>query len=183
MKLMHYAPTDWLDVVAMRVEGAASSWVNAVLQDISAGRRPVFRTWAQFKEAMVQQFEPVTEVKEARKQLRALRQTFRVAGYVQKFQEVQYRLPGMTDEEVFHTFLSGLQPHLQEHVGAHVQGDLEAAIAMAQRLEVYHGGDVVKTSGKGAKKFKNQKKGVIAQVEGSSSGGTVQVVQVVKKPQ
>ena len=65
MKLMRYAPTDWLDVVAMRVEGAASSWVNAVLQDISAGRRPVFHTWAQFKEAMVQQFEPVTEVEEA----------------------------------------------------------------------------------------------------------------------
>ena len=46
MRLMRYAPTDWLDVVAMRVEGAASSWVNAVLQEISEGRRPVFRTWA-----------------------------------------------------------------------------------------------------------------------------------------
>ena len=45
----------------------------------------------------------------------------------------------MTDEEAFHTFLSGLQPHLQEHVGAHVQGDMEAAIAMAQHLEVYRG--------------------------------------------
>ena len=64
MKLMCYAPTNWLDVVAMRVEGAASSWVNAVLQDISGGRKPVFRTWAQFKEAMVQQFELVTEVEE-----------------------------------------------------------------------------------------------------------------------
>ena len=56
---------------------------------------------------------------------------------------------------------------------------------MAQRLEVYHGGDGAKTSGKGPGKFKkqNQKKGVMAQVEGSSSGGTVQVVQVVKRPQ
>ena len=65
MKLMRYTPTNWLDVVVMRVEGAASSWVNVVLQDISAGRRPVFCTWAQFKEAMVQQFEAVTEVEEA----------------------------------------------------------------------------------------------------------------------
>ena len=31
MRLMRYAPTDWLNVVAMRVEGAVSSWVNAVL--------------------------------------------------------------------------------------------------------------------------------------------------------
>ena len=80
MRLMHYVPTNWLDVVAMRVEGAASSWVNAVLQEISEGRILVFRTWAQFKEAMVQQFEPVTEVEEACKQLRALRETGRVAG-------------------------------------------------------------------------------------------------------
>ena len=108
MRLMRYTPTDWLDVVAMRVEGAASSWVNAVLQEISEGRRPVFRTWAQFKDAMVQRFEPVTKVEEAHKWLRALRQTGRVTGYVQKSQELQYRLPGMTDEEAFHTFLFGL---------------------------------------------------------------------------
>ena len=31
MRLMRYAPTDWLHVVAMRVKGAVSSWVNAVL--------------------------------------------------------------------------------------------------------------------------------------------------------
>ena len=57
-----------------------------------------------------------------------------------------------------------------------MQGDLGAAIAMAQCLEVYRGGDA-------PKKFKNQKKGVTAQVEGSSSKGIVQVVQVVKKQQ
>ena len=54
---------------------------------------------------------------------------------------------------------------------------------MAQCLEVYCGGDRAKTSGKGLKKKQNQKKGVMAQVEGSSSGGTVQVFQVVKRPQ
>ena len=68
----------------------------------------------------------------------------------------------MTDEEAFHTVISGLQPHLQEHVGAHVQGDLEAAIAMVQGLEVYRGGDGAKTTDKGPKKFKNQKKGSVA---------------------
>ena len=54
---------------------------------------------------------------------------------------------------------------------------------MAQRLEVYRGGDGAKTTTKGPKKFKTQKKGNVAQVEGSSSGGTVQVVQAVKKQQ
>ena len=57
-----------------------------------------------------------------------------------------------------------------------MQGDLEAAIAMAQRLEVYHGGDGAKAASKGPKKFKNQKKGNVVQVEGSSYEGTVQMV-------
>ena len=45
----------------------------------------------------------------------------------------------MNAEEAFSTFLSGLTPHLQEHVGAHVQGDLEAAKRMALRMEMYWG--------------------------------------------
>ena len=100
-----------------------------------------------------------------------MRQTGRVAGYVQKFQELQYRLPRMTDEEAFHTFLSGLQPHLQEHIGAHVQGDLEAAIAMAQRLEVYCGGDGAKAGSKGPKKFKKIKREMWHRSRGARLGG------------
>ena len=62
--------------------------VNAALQDVAEGHRPVFHTWAQFRDAIMQQFKPVTKVEEARKQLKALRETGRVIGYVQKFQEV-----------------------------------------------------------------------------------------------
>ena len=65
----------------------------------------------------------------------------------------------MIDEEAFHAFLSGLVPHLQEHVGAHIQGDLEQAMAIAQRLEAYRGGEGAKSSGsKGSRKFKKQNK-------------------------
>ena len=69
MKLMRYTPTNWLDVMAMWVEGAVSSWVNAVLQDVAAGHRLVFRTWTQFRDTMAQQFKLVMEVEEAQKQL------------------------------------------------------------------------------------------------------------------
>ena len=57
---------------------------------------------------MVEWFEPVTKTKEVRKQLQALRQTGQFVDHVQKFQELQYRFPGMTDEETFHAFLFGL---------------------------------------------------------------------------
>ena len=112
MRLMEYSPSDWLDIVAIRVEGAASSWVNAMLQDVATGRRAAFLMWHSFIQAMIHGFEPETEVEEARKQLRALRQTGRVRGYIQKFQELQYRLPNMSAEEAFHAFLFGLTAHL-----------------------------------------------------------------------
>ena len=79
----------------------------------------------------------------------------------------------MSTEEAFHAFLSGLTPHLQEHVGAHVQGYLEAAMAMAQRLEVYRGGDRAKAGGekKGSRgKLKKQnKKGTVAMAQGNET--------------
>ena len=71
IRLMKYSPADWLDIMAMRVEGATSSWVNAVLQDVAAGHKAAFLTWCSFTQAMIHRFEPVTEVEEARKQLRA----------------------------------------------------------------------------------------------------------------
>ena len=67
MLLMKYIPYGWLDIVAMRVNGAASSWVNVVLQDIAEGCRAAFLTWRHFMQAMIHQFEPMTETEEARK--------------------------------------------------------------------------------------------------------------------
>ena len=70
------------------MEGAASSWVNAVLQDVAVGHRAAFLTWRQFTQAMIHRFEPVTELEEAQKYMWALRQTGRVSGYILKFQEL-----------------------------------------------------------------------------------------------
>ena len=53
MHLMRYGPTNLLDVVAMCVEGPASSWLNATLQDVAIGRKPTFCPWTQCKETMV----------------------------------------------------------------------------------------------------------------------------------
>ena len=65
-------------------------------------------------------------------------------------------------------------------MGAHVQGDLKAAIVMAQRLEVYRGaGDRAKAGGekKGPGKFqKRNKKGVALAVQGNEAEEIVQVI-------
>ena len=43
----------------------------------------------------------------------------------------------MTDKEAFLVYLAGLSLHLREQVGAHVRGNLEEAIALASRIEIY----------------------------------------------
>ena len=149
----------------MRDDKAASTWVNATLQAIQQGRRARFQDWAEFRTAMIAAFKLVMETEEARKQLRAVRQTGQVSAYIQHFQELQCRLSGMNEEEAFSAFLVGLSPHLQEHVAAHVRDDLEAAKAMAMRMDMFHtgGGD----GGGKQRKTKNQKKkGAVQAVEG-----------------
>ena len=76
----------------------ASSWVNAVLQDVAAGCKPVFCTSAQLKEAMVQQFKVVTEVHEVRKELQAVKvRLVELWATSRSSKELQNQLPGMTD--------------------------------------------------------------------------------------
>ena len=48
VKLMWYSPFDWLDIVAMRVDGAANFWLNAVLQDVATSHRAAFLMCRQF---------------------------------------------------------------------------------------------------------------------------------------
>ena len=88
----------------------------------------------------------------------------------------------MTQEEAYHAFLDGLQPRLWEHIGTHVKGDLEAAIAMASRMEVFRPASKPKARSqdkKGDKSHKNNKnrQGGNAQVEGSTTTGNVNAVQ------
>ena len=65
----------------------------------------------------------------------------------------------MAQEEVLDALMASLKTHLQDHVAAHVQGHLEAAMAMAERLEVFCGGDESKASdGKGFSKDQRSNK-------------------------
>ena len=89
----------------------------------------------------------------------------------------------MNAEEAFSTFISRLTPHLQEHVGAHVQGDLEAAKRMALRMEMYRG--TADTSRGNQQKSQdgqkgNKKKGTVHSVEAQSQPAGPSQVNVVQ---
>ena len=74
-------------------------------------------------------------------------------------------------------------------MGAHIQGDLEVAMAMAQRLEVYHGAsDGAKARGekKGIRKVirkRKTEKEVALTVQGNEAEEVVQVIKNQPKKQ
>ena len=158
-----------------------------MLQDIKVGKRNPFEDWADFKVVMCAAFEPVTATEEFRRLLQNLRQTGRVRAYVQRFRELQYRLLGMSEEETFLTFLAGLAPHIQEQVGAHIQGDQSAAITMAERLDVFCASVQEGGGSSGGAQQKGQqggsagkKKGLVHSVE-EKKEGTSEVAVVKEK--
>ena len=157
--------------------GGAQAWINQVLQDIEVDKSNPFDDCANFKVVTCAAFEPVIVIEESRRQLPNLCQTGRVRMYVQCFHELQYKLPGTSEEDAFLTFLAGLAPHIQEQVRAHIQGDLSAAITMGERLDLFHasawegGGSSGRVQQKGQRGGSvGKKKGLVHSMEEKKEG-------------
>ena len=93
--------------------------------------------WSEFNDAFAFAFESILNNQEVRWSLRNLKQTGCATREMQRFKELQFRLPSITEEEAYLASVSRLTPHLAGQVGAHTHGDLSAAQAMAGRLHRY----------------------------------------------
>ena len=62
---------DWVEIAALRLDGAAATWANALLFEVSKGKRMPY-TWEEFHTHMIARFEFVAENEEARWELREL---------------------------------------------------------------------------------------------------------------
>ena len=76
-------------------------------------------------------------VEEARQQILNLHQTERVTRYVQRFRELLYKIPTMTEEESYTLFVRGLKPEIKTSVGVNVPEGLEDAITWAQHVDLW----------------------------------------------
>ena len=79
----------------------------------------------------------MTVVEEARQQVLNLFQTGRVAGYVQQFRKLLYKIPTMTEEESYTLFVRGLKMEIKTSVGVNVPEGLEDAITWARRVDLW----------------------------------------------
>ena len=122
-------------------------------------------------------FELATVVEEARQQILNLHQTGRVTGYVQRFRELLYKIPEMTEEESYTLFIRGLKPEVKTSVGVNVPGGLEDAITWAQRVDLWQSREGARQEEKSGKKKQKGKLSAVSGEPGPSAGGQVVVVQ------
>ena len=114
---MEFPQAKWIQIVATRTEGAASSWLSHEQSAMDRGTHAPWSGWAEFSQEMIRAFEPTTDDALARQQLAALKQTSRVAGYIQKFREIRGRIQDMSVQDEFAAFIRGLQPRIKTQVG------------------------------------------------------------------
>ena len=89
MQLMDFPQAKWIDIVVTRTEGATASWLSHEQIAMERGTRTPWAEWADFSQEMIRAFEPTTDDALARQQLAVLKQTGRVAGYIQRFREIR----------------------------------------------------------------------------------------------
>ena len=177
MRLMHYPPADWVDIVATQLDGAASTWIERELQRARRQHRAGWTIWEAFTDAMPRAFELATVVEEARQQVLNLLQTGRVTGYMQRFRELLSKILAMTEDESYTLFVQVLKLEIKTSVGVNVLEGLEDAITWAQCVNLWQSKEGAGQEEKAGKRKQKGKLSTISGEPGSSAGGQVVVVQ------
>ena len=121
---------------------------------------------------MARAFEPATVVEEARQQILNLRHTGHVTGYVQRFHELLYKIPAMTEEESYTLFVRGLKTDVKTSAGVNVPAGLEDAITWVQHVDLWQSREGAEQEGEKARKRKQKGKlNVVSGEPGPSAGG------------
>ena len=110
LEISHCPEEQWIGATAMLLEGVAMTWYNGIKQQV---RSNVCADWADytvFRDELLNVFEPMPEIERARTAIRNLRQMGRITGYIQKFRDLQFQIPDMSNLEGFSHFLAGLNP-------------------------------------------------------------------------
>ena len=148
-----------IGATAMLLEGAAMTWYNGVKQQVRTNSRTDWANYDEFRRELLHAFEPMSEVERARNAVRNLRQMGRVTGYIQKFRDLRFQIPDMSNPEAFSHFVARLNPEIRTQIGIHVdRNDLEGAIALAERMDCYQQVEIKKSGQKGKFERKEDKK-------------------------
>ncbi|KAG9458690.1 hypothetical protein H6P81_003198 [Aristolochia fimbriata] len=91
-------------------------------------------TWEQFKREFKAQFYPEDVDYQARKELRALKQTGMIKEYVSKFNSFMLQIPDMYDQDKLFSFLVGVHPWVENELQRREVKSLASAMSTPERL-------------------------------------------------
>ena len=127
--------SEWLEVLSVNLSGGASRWMNLMQMRIANGSRNPFTGWRQWSQEIKTKFEATTVEEKARVELRRLKQMGSLHEYVKRFHNIVFRIPAISQAEMFSAFTYGLKAYLRTPIVAQITGNnVDAAIAMAERL-------------------------------------------------
>jgi hypothetical protein len=115
------------------LRGAAMDWWRyTLLHHVPA-------TWDEFSRALIAQFMPIAAERLARDQLAKLRQVDGpVRRYIFEFRRLLLRVTDLTPADALHRFIQGLKPALAREVNIRDPPDLDTAMSIAQRADLFN---------------------------------------------
>ncbi|KAG9444744.1 hypothetical protein H6P81_016084 [Aristolochia fimbriata] len=132
-------------------------WWRRRTGDGAASTNPIL-TWVDLKAELKRQFFPENAEFEARKELRALKQSGRIKEYVSRFTSLMLSISNMTDEDRLFAFLDGLKPWAEQELRRRDVKSLAEALSTAEKLTEFEKKTEVSTSNsKGSKTSKGKK--------------------------
>lgn len=120
---------------ALLLEGPASTWWTNIRAGARTNAGVVPTTWADFRTALCDRFQPVTEARLARQQLRKLAQTRGLQTYINEFQDLALKVPEMDEGTKMDSFCFGLRPDCRQYVRQQDPHTLKDAIRFALRFQ------------------------------------------------
>ncbi|KAJ9705479.1 hypothetical protein PVL29_003496 [Vitis rotundifolia] len=118
----------------------ATLWWRRRFADMEKGICTI-ETWDDFKREIKRQFYPEDVAYLARKNMRRLKHTGSIRGYVKEFSLLMLEIPNMTEEELLFNFMDNLQGWAEQELRRRGVQDLATAMAVAESLTDYKRGD------------------------------------------
>lgn len=124
-------------LVATLLRGSAALWWQSHQRSVRESGVAAITTWAAFQTAFIEQFAPVSNVRQARDRLRSLVQTKSVAEYTTLFRSLILQIPNASADEQLDRYVAGLKPIVRREVDLREPANLQDAMRLADRADTH----------------------------------------------
>ena len=126
----HVLEQDKVNIAITCLRDAARTWWRNRLMEPNPPAN-----WNDFVVELIQAFQSINPVKEARDRLARLKQTKSVRAYATAFKATALEIPGITDDEKRDRFIRGLKSNTQKEVELRDPATFEDAVGVAERYD------------------------------------------------